>query len=59
MSETTDSFVRTRRFGRTGTFVLAGLMALLVSLSIAISVGAVPVPPSTVWGVLLNKCRPT
>lgn len=58
MNETTDSFVRSRRLGRTGTFVLVGLVALLVSLSIAISVGAVPVPPSTVWGVFLNKISP-
>lgn len=31
---------------------------LLVSLSFAISVGAVPVPLSTVWGVFLNKLSP-
>lgn len=33
-------------------------MALLVSLSIAVSVGAVSVPLGTVWGVLLNKLHP-
>ncbi|MEM1374488.1 MAG: iron ABC transporter permease [Pseudomonadota bacterium] len=40
------------------TFVLGGVAALLVSLSLAISVGAVPVPLSTVWGVFLNKLSP-
>ncbi|MEL6167467.1 MAG: iron ABC transporter permease [Pseudomonadota bacterium] len=37
---------------------LAGLAVLLVSLSFAISVGAVAVPFGTVWGVLLNKAVP-
>ncbi|WP_299045252.1 iron ABC transporter permease [uncultured Tateyamaria sp.] len=36
----------------------AGLAALLVSLSFAISVGAVQVPLSTVWSVFLNKLSP-
>jgi iron complex transport system permease protein len=58
MSEATQTFVRTRRFGGTRNFVLGGLVALLVSLSVAISVGAVPVPLGTVWGVLLNKISP-
>ncbi len=35
-----------------------GVVALFGSLSIAISVGAVPVPTGTVWGVLLNKVSP-
>ncbi|MDG1459531.1 MAG: iron ABC transporter permease [Pseudoprimorskyibacter sp.] len=35
-----------------------GVVALLGSLSIAVSVGAVPVPTGTVWGVLLNKISP-
>lgn len=39
-------------------FVVGGCIALLASLSIAISVGAVSVPASTVWGVLLNKLSP-
>ena len=38
--------------------LLSGLGALLVSLSLAVSVGAVPVPLGTVWGVLLNKLSP-
>ena len=38
--------------------VLGGLISLLVSLSFAISVGAVAVPLGTVWGVFLNKLVP-
>lgn len=38
--------------------LLGGLIALLVSMSIAVSVGAVAVPASTVWGVLANKLSP-
>lgn len=39
-------------------FILCGLAALLASLSVAVSVGAVPVPTGTVWGVLANKISP-
>lgn len=39
-------------------FAIGGLAVLLVSLSIAISVGAVPVPAGTVWGVFANKLVP-
>ena len=38
--------------------LVGGLIALLVSLSIAVSVGAVAVPAGTVWGVLANKLSP-
>ncbi|MEP1614187.1 MAG: iron ABC transporter permease [Roseobacter sp.] len=38
--------------------MLGGPIVLLVSLSIAISVGAVAVPAGTVWGVLANKLSP-
>jgi len=55
MGETKGKISRSYRMD---TFVIGGIIALLVSLSIAISVGAVPVPPSTVWGVLLNKISP-
>ncbi|MEL6913122.1 MAG: iron ABC transporter permease [Pseudomonadota bacterium] len=41
--------------GGAGSLVLGGLALLLVSLSVAISVGAVEVPPATVWGVFFNK----
>lgn len=34
---------------------VAGFIILLMSLSIAISVGSVPVPTSAVWGILTNK----
>ncbi|MEM9710042.1 MAG: iron ABC transporter permease [Pseudomonadota bacterium] len=38
--------------------VLGGIALLLVSLSLAISVGAVQVPLGTVWGVLFDKIWP-
>jgi iron complex transport system permease protein len=38
--------------------LLGGMLVLLVSLSIAVSVGAVAVPAGTVWGVLANKLSP-
>ncbi|MEM0947179.1 MAG: iron ABC transporter permease [Pseudomonadota bacterium] len=38
--------------------MLGGLGALVVSLSLAVSVGAVSVPLGTVWGVLINKLSP-
>lgn len=39
-------------------FGLGGLVLLVVSLSVAISVGAVQVPLGTVWGVFLDKLSP-
>lgn len=44
--------------GTTSAVVAAGLILLLVSLCVAVSVGAVKVPMSTVWGILLNKISP-
>ena len=39
--------------------ICAGVVGVLVaSLSVAVSVGAVPVPTGTVWGVLANKAVP-
>jgi len=38
--------------------VFGGVVVLLVSLSFAISVGAVQIPLGTVWGVFLNKLFP-
>lgn len=35
-----------------------GVVALLGSLSIAVSVGAIAVPLETVWGILVNKIAP-
>ncbi|WP_373636566.1 FecCD family ABC transporter permease [Yoonia sp. BS5-3] len=47
-----------KSFNKTLALVLGALALLLVSLSFAISVGAVPVPPGTVWGVMLNRISP-
>ncbi len=47
-------FVLGHRF----TFALVGLSMLFLSLSFAVSVGAVSVPASTVWGVVANKLSP-
>ena len=40
------------------SFFCLGLILLIVSLSIGISVGAVSVHTSTVWGIILNKFSP-
>ena len=40
------------------SLAIGGLALLLVSLSIAVSVGSVSVPTGTVWGVLGNKVVP-
>lgn len=39
-------------------FALCGAVVLIVSLSIAVAVGAVAIPTGTVWGVLANKVSP-
>jgi iron complex transport system permease protein len=51
---------KTRRsvFGRRSTLAVGGFVVLLASLSLAVSVGAVPVPAATVWGILANKISP-
>lgn len=41
-----------------GAVAAVGLLALLASLSIAVSVGAVSVSLETVWGILINKIAP-
>ncbi|MEM9584663.1 MAG: iron ABC transporter permease [Pseudomonadota bacterium] len=38
--------------------LFGGLIALLISLSISVSVGAVAVPADTVWGILANRLSP-
>ena len=55
-----QSIVNTTRQKSTMLFILAplGVALVIVSLSIAISVGAVSLPTSTVWGVLVNKLAP-
>ncbi len=35
-----------------------GMVALLVSLSIAVSVGAIAIPLETVWGIVIHKIAP-
>ncbi len=58
MSETKITPPPVRRSRGTLAFTLGGLAVLLVSLSFAISVGAVQIPLSTVWGIFLNKVSP-
>ena len=55
-----QSIVNTTRQNSTMLFPLAllGTALVIASLSIAISVGAVSLPTSTVWGVLVNKLAP-
>jgi len=57
LSETTAHLKRSR-FGRHSAIAMGGVIVLLVSLSIAVSVGAVPVPTGTVWSILANKLSP-
>ncbi len=54
----TVSSPRVPRFRGPLALTLGGLALLLLSLSVAVSVGAVNVPMSTVWGVLANKISP-
>lgn len=35
-----------------------GALALMLSISAAVSLGAVPIPPATVWGVILDRLSP-
>jgi len=55
-----EDTTKTRRsvFGRRSTLAVGGFVVLLASLSLAVSVGAVPVPAATVWGILANKISP-
>lgn len=56
--ETSGSAPRAKPVRGVLPVALAGAAVLLISLSIAISVGAVPVATGTVWGVVLNKLSP-
>ena len=58
MSEATSTAPTIRRHIGVSSYLLGGMALILVSLSFAVSVGAVPVPLSTVWGILLNKINP-
>lgn len=42
----------------TGLTMLAGLLLLLVSISAGVSLGAVPIPLATVWGIVANRLYP-
>jgi len=62
MSETTSQHAPAKVTARASRgplpLVLGGFAVLLVSLSLAISVGAVPIPLSTVWGIFLDRLSP-
>lgn len=46
------------RLSRRAGFVLASLAAVLLSILMAVSIGAIAIPLSTVWGVVLNQFVP-
>ena len=50
--------IRSSANSRQWTVTISSLIVLIISLSIAVSVGAVAVPTATVWSVLLNKISP-
>jgi iron complex transport system permease protein len=50
--------LRPKRLRGLWGFVILGIAALIGSMSIAVSVGAVAVPLDTVWGILINKVAP-
>lgn len=58
MSEAASTHPQAQSRVGVSSFLLGGVALLLVSLSFAVSVGAVPVPLGTVWGTLLNKVSP-
>ncbi|NRB32085.1 MAG: iron ABC transporter permease [Rhizobiaceae bacterium] len=58
MIETAAQHIGTVHLGRRTFLGFCGVAALLVSLSIAVSVGAVSVSTGTVWGVVANKISP-
>ena len=58
MSEITSSRAAVRPIQSLVPLVLGGMVMLVFSLSIAISVGAVQISTGTVWGVLLGKLSP-
>ena len=58
MSEITSSRAPVRPTQSLVPLVLGSMVMLVVSLSIAISVGAVQISTGTVWGVLLSKLSP-
>lgn len=59
MQKSTGAGIWTRWFGGPVTCLFGATAALMVSLSLAVSIGAVPVSTGTVWGVILNELSPT
>jgi iron complex transport system permease protein len=57
MSDQTISTARTRHL-HLGAAATTGLAVLLLSIALAVAVGAVPMPLSTIAGVLANKLLP-
>ncbi len=47
-----------RRIGTGTGIALAAVAVLLISVVVAVSVGAVGIPPGTVWGVALDRILP-
>lgn len=58
VSEAVAPQSKSRRLGVMTLSSVGGLAMLVLSLSIAVSLGAVAVPAGTVWGVLANKILP-
>ena len=58
MTNMTGGASQNRYMGRLSIIFLGGLVALVVSVSVAISLGSVQVPLGTVWGVFLNSLSP-
>lgn len=54
--EQTEHFTHPKR--HTALVIGLGFLLLIASISIAVSVGAIAVPTSTVWGVLAHKVAP-
>ncbi len=58
MADRTAIASNTRSRGALALVVVGGLVVLVLSITLAISVGAVEVSGATVWGVVLNKISP-
>lgn len=59
MPSSAATLALTRKIGLRVGLATSLMAALVVSMMIAVSVGAVPVPLSTVWGVALHKVMPS
>ena len=58
MNEITSFRTPVRPIGSLVPLFLGGIVMLVVSVSLKISVGAVQIPTGTVWGVLIGKLLP-